>query len=107
MRKILFICTQNRVRSLTAEYAFQGRNGCITKSAGISKAARIELTIELIDWSDTIVFMDQNQLDYVKDAYSDNLTGKHLICLGIPDEYRYGEPELISELESKMKSHGF
>jgi predicted protein tyrosine phosphatase len=105
MKKILFVCTQNRIRSLTAERLFQGRNGCQTKSAGISASARVVLTEDLIMWADLVVFMEQNHRDYVAKTFQTPLTGKKLLCLDVQDIYYYGDPELQGELESKMRPH--
>lgn len=105
MNRILFICAQNRVRSLTAEHLFQGRHGCQAASAGISAAARVALTDDLIRWADMVVFMEQNYQDYVAQAYPEALLGKKLVCLDVRDLYYYGEPELKTVLEIKMKPH--
>ena len=105
MKRIFFICAQNRVRSLTAEHIFQGRNGCQTASAGISSAARVALTDALIRWADLVVFMEQNHQDYVAQAYPEALLGKKLVCLDVQDLYYYGEPELKVVLENKMNPH--
>ena len=105
MNRILFICAQNRVRSLTAEHLFQGRHGCQTASAGISAAARVELTEDLIRWADMVVFMEQNHQDYVTQAYPEVLSGKKLECLDVRDLYVYGEAALKTALENKMKTH--
>jgi predicted protein tyrosine phosphatase len=105
MNRILFICAQNRVRSLTAERLFQGRNGCQTASAGISAAARVVLTDDLIRWADIVAFMEQNHQDYVAQAYPEALLGKKLVCLDVRNLYYYGEQELKAVLENKMKHH--
>ncbi len=105
MKRILFVCTQNRVRSLTAEHLFQGRQGWQTASAGISASARVELTEELIRWADLVVFMEQNHQDYVAEAYPETLLGKKRVCLSVQDLYYYDEPELKTVLESKMKPY--
>ena len=103
MKHVLFVCTQNRVRSLTAEHLFQGRNGWQTASAGISAAARVELTEELIGWADLIVFMEQGHQDYVSAAFPNALAPKGTACLDVRDLYHYGESDLKTDLETKMK----
>jgi len=90
---------------LTAEHLFQERQGWQTASAGISAAARVELTEELIRWADLVVFMEQNHQDYVAEAYPETLLGKKRVCLSVQDLYYYDEPELKTVLESKMKPY--
>jgi predicted protein tyrosine phosphatase len=102
-KKILFVCTQNRVRSFMAEQLFQGRNGCQTKSAGIAKAARVKLTEELVRWADLVVFMEQNHQDHVAEAFPKALAGKPTACLQISDLYYYGDPDLKADLEKQMQ----
>lgn len=42
-QKLLFICSQNRWRSLTAEHIYTGFPGCEVKSAGTEPGARIRV----------------------------------------------------------------
>jgi predicted protein tyrosine phosphatase len=42
-QKLLFVCTENRMRSLTAEKIYEGFPGYEVKSAGIELGARIRL----------------------------------------------------------------
>ena len=103
MKKILFVCTQNRVRSLTAEHLFQGRNGWQTASAGISAAARVELTEDLLRWADLVVFMEQSHQDYTTEVFAEVMQRKPGVCLNVQDIYYYDEPELKAALEKAMQ----
>ena len=105
MKNILFVCTQNRVRSLTAEHLFQGRNGCQTASAGISAAARLELSEDMIRWADLVVFIDRNHQDYAEEVFPEALAGKRTACLYVQDLYCYGETALKTALEKRMKPY--
>jgi predicted protein tyrosine phosphatase len=42
--KLLFLCGQNKKRSLTAEKIFDGINGRVAHSAGTENNARIKVT---------------------------------------------------------------
>jgi len=42
--KVLFVCSRNRLRSLTAETIFDGRNGHHVRSVGTEEGARIRAT---------------------------------------------------------------
>ena len=41
---LLFLCSQNKRRRLTAEKIFDGQNGHMARSAGTEKNARIKVT---------------------------------------------------------------
>ncbi len=66
MKKILFVCKQNRLRSPTAESVFRNYRGVQVKSAGLDPVARNPLTSELIEWSDIIMAMEKSHLEKIK-----------------------------------------
>lgn len=43
--KLLFVCSKNKWRSLTAEKMLDGANGYDVRSAGTEKDARIKVTV--------------------------------------------------------------
>jgi predicted protein tyrosine phosphatase len=55
----LFVCSQNRLRSPTAEHIFTGHSGIEVSSAGTNNDAENPLTPELIEWADTIFVMER------------------------------------------------
>ncbi len=98
--KILFVCSQNKWRSLTAETLYQGLTGYTVKSAGTEAGARVRVTEGLIGWADLIFVMEPKHRDRLRQKFS--LSGKSLICLHIPDDYGYMDAELIELLLSKL-----
>jgi predicted protein tyrosine phosphatase len=56
---VLFICSQNRLRSPTAEQVFADWPGIETSSAGLNHDAENPLTPELLQWADTIFVMER------------------------------------------------
>ena len=104
-QKLLFICSQNRMRSLTAEKLYDGFPGYEVKSAGTELSARIPLTQEHVQWADMIFVMEPEHLERVQFEYSGLLAGKRIICLNIPDIYSYMEPDLIEELKAALGEH--
>jgi len=56
-QRLLFICSENRMRSLTAEKMYDGFPGYEVKSAGTELSARTPVTQEHIDWADMIFVM--------------------------------------------------
>jgi predicted protein tyrosine phosphatase len=57
--KVLFICSRNRRRSLTAEKIFANTPGWETRAAGTEDAARIKVTAGHLGWADVIVVMEK------------------------------------------------
>lgn len=105
MRRFLFVCSQNRLRSPTAEQIFAGREGIEVSSAGTNNDAENPLTDELIEWADTIVVMERAHRNKVQKRFPRALNGKHVVCLGIPDDYDFMDPDLIALLEARMARH--
>lgn len=103
--KLLFICSQNRLRSLTAETIFRGFPGYVVKSAGTEPGARIRVNKGHIGWAETIFVMEKKHARILQETFAEALGGKTVICLRIPDNYRYMEPALIEELKAALSEH--
>ncbi|EEF62612.1 low molecular weight protein tyrosine phosphatase family protein [Pedosphaera parvula] len=103
--KILFVCSRNRWRSLTAEKTFEGFPGYAVRSAGTEASARIRVTEGHIGWADLIFVMEKRHAQRLRDRFPEALIGKQLICLHISDDYKFMDPELIALLESKMEPY--
>lgn len=54
MKKLLFICSKNKLRSPTAEAVFSEYEGFETDSAGLDRYAEVPLSTEAIQWADII-----------------------------------------------------
>ena len=102
MRKLLFVCSQNKLRSPTAEAIFSGRPGVETRSAGLNHDARIPLTTELVEWSDIIFVMEKAHRNKLSKRFKPFLKGKRIVCLDVPDEFEFMEPALIRLLEARI-----
>ncbi len=100
--KLLFICSRNRLRSLTAEKLFEGCPGYQVRSAGTQPSARIVVTAGHIGWADFIFCMEKSHLSKLRQKFPEALEGKTVVCLHIPDEYEYMEPNLLDELRGKL-----
>jgi len=98
--KILFLCSQNKRRSLTAEKIFDGVNGHIVRSSGTEKNSRVKITPGIIGWAEIIYCMEKKHVRRIRKKYNDLLTEKELICLNIPDDYAFMDEELINLLRS-------
>ena len=102
MKHVLFVCSQNRLRSPTAEQVFASHPGIECASAGTNHDADNPLTSELVEWADIIFVMENNHRDKLASKFRRNLSNKRVVCLDIPDEYDYMDPGLVSLLRAKV-----
>ena len=103
--KLLFICSRNKWRSLTAEKIFHGVNGYDVRSAGTEANARIKVTDGHIGWADIIFVMEKKHSRRLKIKFGDLLNNKNIICLDIPDDYKFMDEELIELLNCRVSEH--
>ena len=104
MKHILFVCSQNKLRSPTAETIFSEKEGFDVHSAGLNNDAEISLTSELVEWADYIFVMEKAQKNKLRKKFGQYLNEQRVICLDIPDDYEYMDSELIVILEQKLGS---
>lgn len=105
MKKVLFVCSQNRLRSPTAENIFRNYSGVLVKSAGLDPDAKILLTNDLIEWADIIIVMEKLHLEEIKKKFAESLKGKELVSLNIPDIYDFMQPQLIEILKERVPKY--
>lgn len=101
MKRALFICSQNRLRSPTAEQVFSTWLGVDTDSAGLGGDATVPLSPEQIEWATIIFVMEKAHRSRLASRFRRHLNGKRVICLDIPDDYEYMQPELVKLLIAK------
>ncbi len=102
---LLFLCSQNKRRSLTAEKLFNGYNGHQARSAGTENNARIKVTAGLIGWADMIFCMEKKHLRRVREKFAEELRGKKTVCLNIPDDFEFMDEELQELLLGSIDEH--
>ena len=98
--KLLFVCSRNRLRSLTAEEVFDGVAGHQVRSAGTAEGARIRVTAGHVGWADVVFVMEKRHANALRARFGQELEGKPLVCLHIPDDYDYMDEELIGRLHA-------
>ena len=105
--KVLFVCTANIQRSLTAEHYFKPLCPKTTfKSAGVSakecKHNGSKLcTVEYLKWADRIFVFEQMHIDRIVEHTGQRFEDK-INNLDIKDRYQYMEEGLIIELTAKI-----
>jgi predicted protein tyrosine phosphatase len=83
MKKLLFICSQNRLRSPTAEAIFCEYEGLEVASAGIDRTAEMPLSSEDLEWADLIFVMEKSHQRKLNQKFPPWLKGKRIVCLNI------------------------
>ncbi|MEC5217401.1 putative protein tyrosine phosphatase [Actimicrobium sp. GrIS 1.19] len=102
MYNVLFICGKNKWRSPTAEQIFSAHPGIECASAGLSHDAEVPVSTELVEWADLIFVMEKKQKSKLSEQFKAHLKGTRVVCLNIPDNYKFMEPALVKLLESKV-----
>ncbi len=103
--KILFVCSRNKRRSLTAETIFKGEPAWDVRSAGTEESARIKVTAGQLGWADVIVVMEKRHKERLQQKYPEELAAKPCACLFISDDYEFMDPALIEILREKMREY--
>lgn len=102
MKKLLFVCTENRYRSRTAEDLFKDDPRFEVKSAGISESAENIVTGEVLEWADYIFVMEKRHRNIIHKRFPEIYEKKKIICLYIDDIYDYMDPELVNALKNAI-----
>jgi len=97
-KKLLFLCSRNRWRSPTAEKIFHGVDGMLARSAGTEPGARSRVTAGHLGWADVIFVMEKKHLRRLREKFGEQLVGKRVVCLNIPDHYGFMQRELVDLL---------
>lgn len=105
MRRVLFICSRNRLRSPTAEQVFSTWPGVEVLSAGLSRDATVPVTPELLEWAELIFVMERVHRVKLSEGFRKHLRNQRVVCLGIPDDFEYMEPSLVELLIAKAGPH--
>lgn len=103
--KLLFVCSANQWRSPTAESLFKDHPRYEARSAGTENGARIKITAGHLGWADMIFCMEKKHADRLRERFPEELAGKPLVTLRIPDNYRFMDPALIELLRADLSAH--
>jgi predicted protein tyrosine phosphatase len=107
MKRLLFVCSENRLRSPTAEEVFAQYDGVEAIGCGTNNDAITPLSGDLIEWADVVLVMEKSHRNKVSRKYKELLKYKRLICLDIPDNYDLMQPELVKLLKTRVAKYVF
>lgn len=102
---LLFVCSENRLRSPTGEEVFLGFEGVDAIGCGTNSDAATPISGDLIEWADVVFVMEKTHRNKVSKKFRDLLRQTRLICLDIPDDYERMDPVLVRLLENKVLRH--
>ena len=103
--RVLFVCRQNRRRSATAERIFRKRADLDVRSAGTDADALVHVNAQMLDWADLVFIMDDEQRAALTARFPSHPALARLVCLDIPDDFVFLDPELVSLLEERVEPH--
>ena len=101
MKRVLFVCSQNRLRSPTAEQVFSTWPDLEVDSAGTNHDAENPLTGELVEWAQVIFVMEKTHRNKLSKRFKRHLKAR-VICLDIPDDYAFMDPALVTLLKARV-----
>lgn len=104
-KHVLFICSQNRLRSPTAEQVFATDRAIAVASAGTNHDAENPLTPELVEWADLIFVMESAHRKKLTSKFKAQIRDQQIVCLGIPDEYAFMDAALVTLLRRKVQPY--
>ena len=96
------MCTQNRMRSPTAEEIFRDYPGIEARSAGIGFTSEDYVEEHLIKWADIVFVMEKRHKDYIVKKFGKVARCTRIICLSILDVYNYMDDDLIEILKIRV-----
>lgn len=102
MKKVLFVCSMNRLRSPTAEQVFSMREDLEVASGGLDRDAEVPVTAEHLEWADIVFVMERAHRNKLQRRFKPALKHARVICLDIPDDYEFMDPGLVRILEAKV-----
>ena len=99
---LLFVCSRNRRRSLTAETIFGDEPGLQALSAGTAPDAETAVSIDLLQWADVIFAMEAIHKRRLIQRFPREMKDKRIVVLGIADHYEYMDRELVVRMRSEV-----
>lgn len=88
-RRLIFICTVNRMRSATAHKIYLDDPRFEVDSAGTDRTANVVLEDWHLEWADAIVVMEKHHRNAIRSKFPDLYEKKPIVCLYIEDIYDF------------------
>jgi predicted protein tyrosine phosphatase len=105
IRRVLFICSRNQLRSPTAEQVFANRAGLEVASAGLDPRSKEPVTPELLEWAEVIFVMERHHRNKLLKHFKGSIKNQKIVVLGITDDYEYMDSGLVRLFEKLVPPH--
>lgn len=99
----LFVCTENRLRSATAEQMFIDSAHVIAIGCGTNRDAETPISGDLVEWADVVFVMEEMHRRKVQQKFAGLLRDKRIVNLAIADRFAFMQPELVELLDRKVR----
>lgn len=102
-KKVLCLCSAGLLRSPSAAVVLsQEPFNFNTRAAGVSQEyALVPVDDVLLTWADEIVCMEHSHQVAVLDALGKAQLDKPVVCLDLPDDFSYRDPELMKMIAER------
>jgi predicted protein tyrosine phosphatase len=100
--RILFVCSECRLRSPTAAAVFSEYEGIEAISAGTNADSETPVSGDLIEWADIVLVMERSHRNKISKKFREALKGKRVGVLDIPDHFEFMDPLLIKLLQNRV-----
>jgi len=104
-KKVLFVCTHNEVRSLTAENVYRGRQDLEVRSAGLASHAKNPVTADAVNWADLVVVFEPQHAEKIKRQFPRHQSRSEMVCLKLADKFEYKSPKLVLKLVARLRPY--
>ena len=91
------------MRSATAHKIFESDPRFYVDSAGTDKYANTVLEDKHLEWADAIIVMEKHHRNFIRNKYPEFYKKKKIVCLFVPDDFDFMQPELISILRRMVE----
>ena len=98
----MFVCSENHLRSPTAEAVFSEYDSVEALSAGTNKDCECPVSGDLLEWADVVLVMEERHRRKVVRRFRNLLRGKKVGVLGIPDVFEFMDPLLVALLRARV-----
>lgn len=95
--KVLFVCSQNCLRSPTAAFIYGKTDGIEARSAGVD----FDIMLGDVEWADVIITMEYYHMAKIRKLFP-QVDHKEIHVLGIEDVYSFLDPDLLAIMPNKI-----
>lgn len=99
---VLFVCTLNKARSITAERLYRRTPGIAVRSADTSDRAVHRVNEADLAWADRVIVFEPAHERWILDTFGGDLP--EIVEAWVEDDYVAEDPALIAELTDVLPS---